>query len=99
MGSRYELPEGARLRVLTASGKVLVKAEDRTDVEVDPPERSAHITSGPSHGARGHRFKIFDRLHREPRGEERESSGTPVLEVKSKSGAVTVRCPIGLNVS
>ena len=99
MGSRYELPAGARLRVLTGSGKVSVKAEDRTDVEVDPPERSAHITSGPSHDQRGARHGIFRRRRQQSQEEERQSSGRPVLEVKSKSGSVTVRCPIGLNVS
>lgn len=36
MGSRHELPENARIRVLTASGGVTVIAEDRDDLDVEP---------------------------------------------------------------
>lgn len=43
MGTRYSVPEGARLKVLTVSAKVHVTAEDRSDVEIDPPERRIEI--------------------------------------------------------
>ena len=39
MGMRYAVPKGARLKVLTVSARVQVVAEDRSDVEIDPPER------------------------------------------------------------
>jgi DUF4097 and DUF4098 domain-containing protein YvlB len=39
MGTKYQVPEGARLRVLTTSGKITVTGEDRGDIEIDPPER------------------------------------------------------------
>ena len=70
MGSRYQLPSGARLRVLSMSGRVLVTAEERDDIEVEQSDR--HVE-----------FK----------------DGGRVVEVKSKSGSIDVRCPSGLNVS
>ncbi len=70
MGSRHELPHGARLRVLTVSGGVSVIAEERDDLEVDPPDR---------------RVKLVDEGR--------------VAELKSRSNNLTVRCPIGTNVS
>ncbi len=39
MAMRYAIPPGARLKVLTVSGKVHVVAEDRADVEIEPGER------------------------------------------------------------
>ncbi|MEO8457758.1 MAG: DUF4097 family beta strand repeat-containing protein [Chloroflexota bacterium] len=39
MGTRYDKPEGARLKVLTVSARIKVIAEDRSDVEIDPPDR------------------------------------------------------------
>jgi DUF4097 and DUF4098 domain-containing protein YvlB len=39
MGTIYQVPEGARLRVLTVSGDVRVTGEDRTDIDIEPPER------------------------------------------------------------
>lgn len=39
MGNRYPIPAGARLKVLSVSARVRVVAEDRTDVEIDPPDR------------------------------------------------------------
>lgn len=36
MGSRFEIPEGARLKVLTVSGGVRVEAEHRPDIEIEP---------------------------------------------------------------
>jgi len=46
MGTRFDIPEGARLRVLTVSGKVHVTGEDRADVEIDPPERRIEAIEG-----------------------------------------------------
>ncbi|MCH8813467.1 MAG: DUF4097 family beta strand repeat protein [Chloroflexi bacterium] len=69
MGSRHELPKGARLRVLTISGRVNVIAEERNDLEVDPPDK---------------RVKL---------------DGDHVAELKSRSSNLTIRCPIGTNVS
>jgi DUF4097 and DUF4098 domain-containing protein YvlB len=39
MGTRFPAPEGARLRVLTVSGKVTVTGEDRSDIEIEPDDR------------------------------------------------------------
>jgi DUF4097 and DUF4098 domain-containing protein YvlB len=39
MATRYAVPAGARLKVLTVSGNVRVFAEDRADIEIDPPDR------------------------------------------------------------
>ena len=39
MGTRYPIPHGARLRVITVSGRVEVIAEARSDIEIDPPDR------------------------------------------------------------
>jgi DUF4097 and DUF4098 domain-containing protein YvlB len=69
MGSRHELPEGARLRVLTISGSVNVIAEERDDLEVDPADK---------------------RVKRD---------GDHIVELKSRSSNLTVRCPVGTNVS
>src|SRR3989442_13492694 len=52
MGARYDLPPGARIRVLTASGKVHVIAEDRPDIDIDPPDRQAEPKEG------GHIFEV-----------------------------------------
>jgi len=108
VGSRYELPADARIRVLTASGTVIVTAEDRTDVEVEPANRTVELKESGS----GHRYGILDHLHRRGRrnpegrrGQRRVSDdepprqSRPVLEVKSKSGSVEVRCPRGTDVS
>ena len=46
MGSRHELPDGARLRVMTISGGVTVIAEERGDLEVDPEVRRVKIEDG-----------------------------------------------------
>ena len=43
MGTRYEIPRGARLKVLGVSGKVRVVSEDRSDIEIDPPDRRIEI--------------------------------------------------------
>lgn len=39
MGTRYPVPAGARLRVITVSGRVEVIGEARDDIEIDPPDR------------------------------------------------------------
>lgn len=46
MGSRFPIPQGARLKVLTVSGRVKVIAEGRSDVEIDPPERYIENVEG-----------------------------------------------------
>lgn len=43
MGSRFAIPEGARLKVLTVSGGVRVEAEHRPDIEIEP-EHSAELS-------------------------------------------------------
>ncbi|MEO6198119.1 MAG: DUF4097 family beta strand repeat-containing protein [Dehalococcoidia bacterium] len=40
MGTIFAIPEGARLRVLTVSGKVRVTGEDRIDIDIEPAERN-----------------------------------------------------------
>jgi DUF4097 and DUF4098 domain-containing protein YvlB len=95
MGSRYDLPENGRIRVLSASGSVTVFAEDRSDIEVEPANRSVELKRGP----RRHRHGIFEHVHRHPRPEEGDRPRRPVLEVKSKSGSIEVRCPVGTDVS
>jgi DUF4097 and DUF4098 domain-containing protein YvlB len=95
MGSRYELPANGRIRVLSASGSVIVTAEERPDVEVEPRERTVELKKGP----RRHRHGIFEHLHRHPHPQESNRPRRPVLEVKSKSGSIEVRCPVGTDVS
>ncbi len=98
MGSRYELPADARIRVLSASGGVTVIAEDRSDVEVDPPGRSVELLDGGSHRHRPiHGF--FERLHGGAAESDAGREARTVLEVKSKSGSIEVRCPVGTDVS
>ncbi len=46
MSIRFPLPAGAALRVLTASGRVTVTAEDRDDLEIDPPDRRVELKDG-----------------------------------------------------
>ncbi len=43
MATRFSIPEGARLRVLTVSGNVTVTGEDRLDGEIEPG-REPHIS-------------------------------------------------------
>jgi DUF4097 and DUF4098 domain-containing protein YvlB len=95
MGSRYELPANGRIRVLSASGSVTVTAEERPDVPGEPRDRTVEVKAG----SRRHRHGIFEHLHRHPHPEESNRPRRPVLEVKSKSGSIEVRCPIGTDVS
>jgi hypothetical protein len=96
VGSVYKLPENGRIRVLSASGGVTVIAEDRSDVEVEPGSRMVDLKAG----KRRHRHGIFEHLHRHPHPEkEGDRPRRPVLEVKSKSGNIEVRCPVGTDVS
>jgi len=69
MGDRFNVPENGRLRISTMSGGVHVIAEDRPDVDIEPPGRHVRVEDG------------------------------HVLDVRSKSGSLTVRCPTGTNVS
>lgn len=46
MSLRFALPAGAALRILTASGRITVTAEDRADLEVDPPDRRPELKDG-----------------------------------------------------
>ncbi len=46
MGNRYRVNPGTALRVASASGQVLITAEDREDFEVDPPERPVEFRDG-----------------------------------------------------
>ena len=96
MGSSYKLPVNGRIRVLSASGSVTVIAEDRDDVEVEPRDRAVDLKRGP----RRHRHGIFEHLHRHAQpSAESDHQHRPVLEVKSKSGSIDVRCPTGTDVS
>jgi hypothetical protein len=95
VGSAYQLPENGRIRVLSASGGVTVIAEDRSDVEVEPGSRMVELKAG----KRRHRHGIFEHLHKHPHPEESNRPRRPVLEVKSKSGSIEVRCPVGTDVS
>jgi len=98
MGSRYELPANGRIRVLSASGSVTVTAEERSDVEVEPANRTVELKESGRHRHR-HRRGIFERLHREGAEADEPPKKRPVLEVKSKSGSIEVRCPTGTDVS
>ncbi len=46
MGSRFQIPAGAFLRISSVSGHVSVIAEDRADLEVDPPDRRIELEDG-----------------------------------------------------
>lgn len=101
MGSRYTLPENGRIRVLSASGSVTVIAEDRSDVEVELAGRAVELKEGGYQRHRHrHRHGFFGRRRdREEEVEEVSPGGRPVLEVKSKSGSIELRCPTGTDVS
>jgi DUF4097 and DUF4098 domain-containing protein YvlB len=43
MGARYKAVPGASLKVASASGAIVVTAEDRDDFEIDPPDRHVEI--------------------------------------------------------
>ncbi len=70
MGSRFQIPGGAALRVASLSGSVSVVAEDRADLEIDPPDR---------------RVELLD--------------GGRIVEIKSRSSSLQIRCPSGTDVS
>lgn len=44
MGTRFPLPEGARLRVLSVSARVEVEAEDVQDIEIEPDGRRVEVS-------------------------------------------------------
>jgi hypothetical protein len=114
MGSQYTLPENGRIRVLSASGSVTVIAEERSDVDVEPANRTVELKEGsrPRHRHR-HGHGILDHFRKRGGGRDSDSrekteagetdddtpQRRPVLEAKSKSGSIEVRCPIGTDVS
>ena len=103
MGLQYDLPANGRIRVLSASGSVTVVAEERSDVEVEPANRTVELKeSGRHRHRRRHGHGILDHFRRGSQDTERDDAppeGRPVLEVKSKSGSIEVRCPTGTDVS
>jgi DUF4097 and DUF4098 domain-containing protein YvlB len=46
MGLQHPLKPGAALRLLTSSGEVTVTAEDRDDLDVEPPDRRVEMKDG-----------------------------------------------------
>jgi DUF4097 and DUF4098 domain-containing protein YvlB len=44
MGARYKASPGASLKVASASGQIVVTAEDREDFEIDPPDRRIEMS-------------------------------------------------------
>jgi DUF4097 and DUF4098 domain-containing protein YvlB len=46
MGNRYQVPTGTRLKIASASGSLTILAEDRDDIEIEPPERRVEINGG-----------------------------------------------------
>lgn len=68
MGATYPFPTEGKLRILGGSGGVRVVAEERDDVEVEPPGITVETKDA-------------------------------VLEVRSRSGGISVRCPTGIRVA
>lgn len=103
MGSQYDLPENGRIRVLSASGNVTVFAEERSDIDVEPANRQVELKESGRHRHRHrHGHGILDHFRKGGQAEERDDAPPdrrPVLEVKSKSGNLEVRCPTGTDVS
>jgi DUF4097 and DUF4098 domain-containing protein YvlB len=77
---------------------VTVTAEERSDVTVEPANRTVELTESGRHRHR-RRHGIFERWHRGDSQDDVPRERRPVLEVKSKSGSIEVRCPIGTDVS
>ena len=96
MGVQYDLPPDGRIRVLSASGGVTVIAEERPDVDVEPANRMVELKEG--RGRHRHHRGILGHLRTHEHGEG-ERQHRPVLEVKTKSGSLEVRCPTGADVS
>jgi len=44
MGTRFSLPEGARLRVLSVSARIEVEADDVRDIEIEPGDHRVDIS-------------------------------------------------------
>src|SRR4030095_575112 len=97
MGSQYDLPPNGRIRVLSASGSVTVIAEEREDVDVEPGQRAVELKD--QSGRHRHRHKHWLGHLRTHEHADEERQHRPVLEGKSKSGSIEVRCPIGTDVS
>jgi len=97
MGVQYDLPQDGRIRVLSASGGVTIIAEERQDIDVEPGHRGVELKEGGRGRHRHHRGLLGHlRSHEHAEGERQHR---PVLEVKTKSGTVEVRCPLGTDVS
>jgi DUF4097 and DUF4098 domain-containing protein YvlB len=97
MGSQYELPPNGRIRVLSASGGVTIIAEERDNVDVEPGQRAVELKD--QRGRHRHRHRHWLGHLRTHEHDEGEREHRPVLEVKTKSGSVEVRCPVGTDVS
>src|SRR4030067_578944 len=46
MGIQHPLQPGASLRILTSSGQIVVTAEERDDLDVEPPDRHVEMKDG-----------------------------------------------------
>src|SRR3989304_5564409 len=46
MGIQHPLQPGASLRILTSSGQIVVTAEERDDLDVEPPARHVEMKDG-----------------------------------------------------
>src|SRR3972149_2307966 len=46
MGIQHPIKPGAALRLLASSGEVIVTAEDRDDLDVEPPDRHVEMKDG-----------------------------------------------------
>src|SRR3990170_2462328 len=46
MGIQHPLQPGASLRILTSSGQIVVTAEERDDLDVEPPDRRVEMKDG-----------------------------------------------------
>lgn len=44
MGTRFPLPEGARLRVLSVSARIEIEAADAKDIEIEPADRRIEVS-------------------------------------------------------
>lgn len=44
MGTRFPLPEGARLRVLSVSARIEIEAADVQDIEIEPADRRIEVS-------------------------------------------------------
>ena len=109
MGSQYTLPENGRIRVLSASGSVTVIAEERSDVDVEPANRTVELKEGSRHRHRHrHGHGILDHFRKRTAIPEEDDPGettTPrrsgVPSSKSSRSRAASRCAVrsGTDVS